>query len=218
MLIAVHVSKTAGASFRLWLEGVYGAENIFRDYVDKLTDPSSPMHRDRACFLAEAARRPAPPGKNVIYGHFWIKKYEHLPGQRIAFLREPIDRAMSHYFFWKKLTPPRHSFHEQVKAPDFSFERFIAHPFIARFYTGLWFADVRMKDFTFIGDFARHESEMDRLERVLGRSGPRVAKNANPHAGYAEQRTRLIEDSRLMAKARELMADDIRFYERHAGR
>ncbi|MGK7895088.1 MAG: sulfotransferase family 2 domain-containing protein, partial [Xenococcus sp. (in: cyanobacteria)] len=89
-VISIHVPKTAGTTFKKVLRQVYHPEEIFFDYAHRgdvrnkmLTNPK--------------------PGVKVIHGHFPANKYDSkFPDSRkILWLRDPIKRLISLYFFWK---------------------------------------------------------------------------------------------------------------------
>lgn len=93
-LISVHIPKSAGTSFRkvlqrhygrrlLVLYGGFGSEGYFQSRLDK--------H----------------PGTLALHGHFPLKLFRHSYPQakKIIWLRHPVDRIISYYYFWKKLRP-----------------------------------------------------------------------------------------------------------------
>src|ERR1700704_5394619 len=95
VIISVHVPKTAGVSFAIWLESVFGSGQIVRDNADRPIDPKSEMNVDPAGFLSRnGAARQLPKGALVVHGHFWAKKYERTENAvRVTFLRDPIERT-----------------------------------------------------------------------------------------------------------------------------
>lgn len=82
-IIFIHIPKTAGSSFRFALEDLYNLEEICRDY--DASDSNLP--------LTEQSK--------IISGHFHASKYrERFPNAKeILFLRDPLDRVLSNYFF-----------------------------------------------------------------------------------------------------------------------
>jgi hypothetical protein len=79
-----HVEKTAGNSLRLVFESMFGKENV-------LAQPQT-NHR-QACFEFK--------NYQMIMAHFFFLPGEQLDPSRsyLTVLREPIDRAISHFFF-----------------------------------------------------------------------------------------------------------------------
>ncbi|MGB3513307.1 MAG: sulfotransferase family 2 domain-containing protein, partial [Microcoleaceae cyanobacterium] len=93
-IISVHVPKTAGTTFRDVLEQVYGVAGICVD--NQLQYPTiKPQFR-------------------VIHGHFPMIKYEgKFPqAKRIIWLRNPVERLISQYFYWKNLPLENNPFND----------------------------------------------------------------------------------------------------------
>ncbi|MFO1418696.1 MAG: hypothetical protein U1E83_08495 [Methylotetracoccus sp.] len=211
--------KSAGTSFRVWLDTAFGAGLVLYDYTDRPLDPTAPMNVDPQVFLAEhSTRTELPRGIEAVHGHFWARKYERIERAfRMTFVRCPVERTISHYFYWIKLPLHGHALHRRVVEDGYDLLSFASLPEIRRCYTRCFFRDVDMSTFDFIGDYARLDAETLRLETILGRRGTRAERNSNQFPGYDEQRAELLGDAVLTAKLRAILADDIRFYETHAG-
>ena len=108
-VISVHVPKCAGVSLRHVFESAYGDDAILLDYGDRPADPTSPINLDPESFFDRCVSEDvALTGKRVIHGHFNIRKYKGIYARcRITFLRDPIDRTISHYFLLADLAAPR---------------------------------------------------------------------------------------------------------------
>ncbi|MFQ5356641.1 MAG: hypothetical protein ACE5DY_09205, partial [Mariprofundaceae bacterium] len=89
LILSVHIPKTGGITLFNLLEQRFG-KGLLTDYPDR-------QEMEGRTDLVEA-----------IHGHFEIADYlKQSPDARIiTFLREPLDRALSHYYYW--LTPPAH--------------------------------------------------------------------------------------------------------------
>ncbi len=105
MLISLHMPKTAGGSFLKALEGHFG-DALLKDY-------DNPMHVPAFERNLHALQESISNGKrelkdfNCIHGHFLPLKYLlYSVRQRATFItwiREPVERLLSHYYFWKPL-------------------------------------------------------------------------------------------------------------------
>ncbi|MFG1422433.1 sulfotransferase family 2 domain-containing protein [Roseixanthobacter liquoris] len=215
-LVSVHVPKCAGTSLRLALQRTYGEAAVFADYADGVANPASAMNIDPDRFFARWAaadwtRFPY----RIVHGHFHPNKYRTLPARmRATFLRDPLTRLISHYHFWRRdggqgQNPVRDYVYEQ----DLSLEDFAHLPSIRSFYTGLFFRDVDMASFDFIGFYETAAQDMARLEKALGVTLHLGRENTNTTPDYARAVEDLRCDPALTGRLRALLSDDIAFYE-----
>lgn len=220
-IISVHVPKCAGTSFQLWLTQAYGTEDTFLDYDDLPMDPSSPTNMDPEGFRDKFISQTYPgiARHRVIHGHFLANKYDFLGDQafRITFLRHPIERAISNYFFWRKQPRSQNRLHNYMQDNQLSWQEFVRLPIIRYLYSKVFFRDFDMNRFQFIGDASHPVEETSRLGRILGFS------HALPHINqtmgdYPVAAKEILSSESNMAMLRDLFSDDIRFYETHVGR
>ncbi len=89
-IISVHIPKTAGTTFKKVLQQVYSEEEIFFDYPHRGPQRNRMLKKEK-------------PNIKIIHGHFPGNKYDlKFPeAKKIIWLRNPIERLISHYFFWK---------------------------------------------------------------------------------------------------------------------
>ncbi|MGH6794399.1 MAG: hypothetical protein ACREDD_00210 [Methylocella sp.] len=219
-IISVHVPKTAGMSFAVWLESVFGTGQIARDYADRPIDPTSEMNVDPAGFLSRhGAARELPEGNLVVHGHFWVKKYERIENAvRITFLRDPIERTISHYYFWLNSSPRGHSLHQRVLDETMGMLDFARLPQMRGFYRDYFFRDVNMAGFDFVGDTSFFAEELGRLEALLGVRGARATVNQNPAADYSSMREIALTSGPVRDELAEILTDEVAFYRQHLGR
>ncbi len=165
-VISVHVPKCAGRALRRALERAYGS--VCEDYADRPFDPSSAMHLDPDGFFA---RSPAPPGgARAIHGHFHAAKYRHVPAAvpRIAILRHPVARTISHYRYWQRTEPGGHTLHRYMRDENLDLLAFARLPFIRHAYRQVMFAGLDRAAFAFVGTMETLDADLPRLNRLLG--------------------------------------------------
>jgi hypothetical protein len=219
-IISVHVPKTAGMSFAVWLESVFGSGQIVRDYGDRVINPKSEMNVDTAGFLSRhGAARQLPQGALVVHGHFWAKKYERIENAfRITFLRSPIERTISHYYFWLNTPGNGNSLHQRVLDEGMGILDFARLPQMRGFYRNYFFRDVNMAGFDFIGDTSFFDEELGRLEALLGVAGSRATVNKNPEADYSSKQEAALATGPVRDELAEILTDEVAFYRQHLGR
>lgn len=99
-MISIHIPKTAGTSFRNTLCGVYGQESVIR--LDIGLDRDDVRINEKV--YTEIA---LPSATQVVHGHFdfssLAKRFHPDPTVPvITWLRDPVDRVVSNYFYLAK--------------------------------------------------------------------------------------------------------------------
>ena len=161
-------------------------------------------------------------GKLAVVGHFWIRKYDQVAADvRATVLRHPIERAIAHYFYWKTRDSHGQLLHDYVRRYDLTFMDFVRLPTIRWFYTRTFFRDVDMSQFDLVGCFEKCAQDWGVFLRGMGLEPNARMRHLNATAdldeSYDTRRQEIFQDTVVMARLRELMAEDIEFYERHAG-
>jgi hypothetical protein len=132
MLISLHMPKTAGNSFLQALETRFG-ESLQKDYSDMpriqqyLAGNLSPQELTEFKFAEHGLNLP-----QCIHGHFLPAKYVYACKQEkcdmrfITWLRDPVERLMSHYYFFKRSYDPRTAgpLFRKIIEENWSLERF----------------------------------------------------------------------------------------------
>ena len=98
-LIAIHIKKTAGMTFKHILKGEYGRQNYYRMNIRGENEARIEMAREKLAKI--------PSNTRVIQGHFRyldaLPLYEAHPDVPIiTWLRDPVKRVVSRYYFSKR--------------------------------------------------------------------------------------------------------------------
>jgi hypothetical protein len=100
--VFLHVQKTAGTSLQNMLVEAFGGSNVYREHADVLH-----LHSP-----AELARY------SVFAGHFNYDSLAFIPRRKlnvITLVREPKQRLLSLYSFWRAHEPDAPGFHERMR-------------------------------------------------------------------------------------------------------
>lgn len=212
LLVSLHLPKTAGTSFADTLQRRFG-DRLLKDYADM------PMHmprgtREAQALLSVPARRRALSSGNVeaVHGHFLPAAYRWATAGRpvrfIAWLRDPLQRVVSHYHFWRRDydgLDPRQPLRNRMLREDWSLERFCLGPEMRDLYRQyLWGFDPNR--FDAIGLTERYAEDM---RAMLGATASEQVPVllANPDRG---ERYRL--PASLEHRMRAHHAADLRLY------
>lgn len=188
MLISLHLPKTAGTSFLVALKSYFG-QSLMEDYGDH------PLHKgtSRRNFHAVHAclRNAFPPSylktPECIHGHFLPLKYIllNLPARKryVVWMRDPVERLASHYFYWTRNYDPHNAglLHRKVVEENWTLERFCLGPEMRNTYSKfLW--GFPLSRFDFIGITEFYDTEIEQFSRrILGASMDNQQKNVSPH-------------------------------------
>jgi len=221
-LIFVHTPKSGGTSMRGAVTEFFSPDLVLADDGDRPNDPISPMNIDPYGVLDRWRQQNAVTlaNKAAVIGHFWIAKYEGVGADvRATILRDPITRAISR-FFSLPAQNANNSLHQYVTSNRLTFIEFARIPRINSFYTSVYFRDVDMAQFDFIGSYERLSQDWTAtLARIgIAPAPPRreLNRTADLVAEYDARRSEILDDHRVMAQLRDLFAGDLRFYERYA--
>jgi len=221
LLISLHVPKSGGTSFRKWLDNTYGRRLFFfrrnRIFLDYNSRPIETLSKIGAAGANEAPIAPSPhipEGIDVIHGHFPAKKYAGVPNAfRLTFLRHPISRAISHYYYWRHVDAHGNPSHDRFVRERPDIVAFAQWPEISGIYSGIFFRDTDMTSFDFIGNHSSFDSDFRALAKSLGESGRLPKVNVTRYESYRRDRDAILGNAATMAALEDALAKDIAFYE-----
>jgi hypothetical protein len=181
-LYSIHIPKCGGTSVRTALAMWFG-EKFFIHYFQQA---------DRA------PQRVAAVAGSCVHGHFNRAKglglLDYYPDARqaVTFLRDPLEAAVSNYFFWKQKARARQlrlgiitegSEHDYRDIDDFFRKRPLSHipDFMPEKVTVANCRDVMDRHFIFIGLLEEAGASLAALARLLGRTPPDLPReNVSP--------------------------------------
>lgn len=166
MIISIHIPRTAGTSFRTFLTSQFG-EKLYLDYGDPIL-VNDYLRNSNAYFLSKYNRIVKNKFSNVecIHGHFLPYKYRnqstHSQIKYIIWIRDPIDRLVSHYNFIKNSqfnSNNNSPYQKKVLLQNWSFEKFCTDNTILNLLSKfLWKFDI--EDFDFVGRIEDYQSDL----------------------------------------------------------
>lgn len=203
-LISVHFPKSGGTTFAAALRSHFG-DALMLDY-------------DHAPLLVEYEKQfplSAPPWVRAVHGHFRGDAYSRT--KRVTFLREPIANLVSIFFFWRTYPASDSPVHRRFLEEKPDILAFATYPGVQRLMSESYFGGVDMKSFDFIGFYETRQKDLLRFSEQYG-----IAVDTELHLNRTEvqqpELCTIMSDSRIMAKLRDLLKDDINFYERECRR
>jgi hypothetical protein len=197
-LISVHLPKTAGTAFRHVLIDVYGLDAVLEDYppdrIYQLTTPVSPKIR-------------------VIHGHFAPNKYDRFSqAKKIVWLRHPIFRLISEYFFAKTINDRKNAIHAQLLEKNLNILEFARIPAMTNFLSQK-LEGMKPEQFDFVGIQEFYREDLADLQQLMGwRDFQPTVKNSNRYPEYYQCLQAILNDSSLMNALAQVNQQDMELY------
>lgn len=201
-IISVHIPKTAGTSLRNMILQFYGNEKVCTHYPDS---PEVDGTRD----INEDTK--------VVHGHFFIREYlQRYPEiktsnvKKVAWLRHPITRLMSHYFYNKKYPFSINQDMNKLNLVDYAQLPWKQNEMSKHL------AGVELEDYYFIGIQEFFNEDLEDMQTLLGWSN--IETNIYDNSSLSNQYYQLIKETlseaKVLDKIATLNAEDMELYEK----
>jgi hypothetical protein len=144
-----------------------------------------------------------------LHGHFRASKklVETYPEARlIAWVRDPVDRLVSYFHFWKDLKPQGNPNHDRFLAERMSLVEFARSDFMRGEFLS-YFGDCDLDDFLFVGFVDRYAEDLRILGSLFGWPDLQV------HRDNVGPPKRPVGDAELR-ELREVLSEEIDFHRR----
>ena len=198
-LISVHLPKTAGTAFRHVLTDVYGLNNVLGDY------PPNQIHQPEKSIDKSI---------KVIHGHFEPSKYRgYFPAaKRIVWLRHPLFRLISEYFFAKTIKDRNNVIHAQLLDGNLSILEFARIRQMKNFLSQK-IKGMQLAQFDFVGVQEFYIPDLIDLKKMMGwRNFQPIVKNDNRYPQYQKCLQEILNDASLVDALAKLNREDLELY------
>jgi hypothetical protein len=198
-IMSYHIPKTAGTSFFIALTQVYGLDKI-AGYLQE------------SVVLSQGVE---PQTIKVIHGHVPSRKYFRPANvKEIIWLRHPILRLVSLYFFWK--TIPRteeESLHNYLQEKKLDIVEFANLPDV-RNEMSVYIGGRNLKDFYFVGIQEFFKEDLIDLATMLNWPEIQITyENKNKYDDYNYLVKSILDDSDIMKALITLNCEDLELYQ-----
>jgi hypothetical protein len=157
-LVSIHIPKTAGQSFKATLQTVYGDDEVIT--IDRK------LIRKKDAVMSRLAKG----NPKVLHGHFTYSQISNVLGgvnvPVVAWLRDPVERVISNYFFFIKRIRSRFRLRSYRRQNEMLLEyasREGARNRMSKFLDG-----ISLQDLFFVGFTESFADDLQTLGALLG--------------------------------------------------
>lgn len=185
-IIFPHIPKCGGTSLKAQIEN-----SELETYFDYDRPPRDIAGHDPACDRRNREAALLDFGAfDLVFGHFPVHRYEREHYRYITLLRDPLERAASHYFYWKNVLPTSNTAAiasspviRDIKDGKLGFVEFVRTLKMDRFYQ-MYLGDKRPEAFLLVGFVDQYEAFLMRLNAHLP-----LQTDASMHLRKGQQET-----------------------------
>ena len=169
--VFTHIPKTAGTSLGEAIDARFGKAQVRRD--NKLPLSDGYLKRNLKCIASSIAYREFP--EQIVFGHFLTGKYARFTGYRfvprkghayITFLRDPLQRAISHYHYWRRVDGQGNKAWERMNREQWTLDDFLCSRYFANLQSQFLFG-FALKQFDFVGLAEQYEQSLAHHGRAI---------------------------------------------------
>lgn len=170
MRLFLHMPKCAGTSIKKLLE-IHCHNEIIFDYDSFFKIPKS----KRSLKILNSFNNPTSVnGNEIIFGHFFPIKYigEKSPInlKLVTILRDPLERLISHYYYWNKGDFSDHYLWRKMKQNKWTLPQFIMNCEMQNLYDQ-YFCQCPLQFFSYIGIYENLVESTQKCLSTIGLSG-----------------------------------------------
>lgn len=210
-LIAVHIPKTAGTTFCNFLLDIYGHEHVLERYG------KSQLAVERIKSISDEQIQnilDSKPEIRAITGHFNSDKYLKIyPSTKmIIWLRDPIKRLISHYYYWQT-RKPTNLLHKTVLDNKLSLLEFARLNEIRNFMS-MFVGDHSLEKFFFVGIQEYFDEDLKNLNLKMNWKVQNISptKMINSYPEYKILVKETLGNDLLMSELNSINSQDIQLY------
>jgi len=195
MIISVHIAKTGGASFLGYLNSVFGDQVYHGYFFDKEKMPQV----------------------SIIHGHFnaYKQKQRYPEAQLITWMRDPIERVISHYQYWQRKPDENNRdckaiYDNRWSLSDWATQGIESKNWVSRHTC--CFDELKIEDYSFIGIKEYYERSITLFNKIfqIDEKYTIPMKNINPNKFVNEKYNDVPQDVKNKIIENNLM--DIKLY------
>jgi len=171
--IFIHNPKTAGTTLRNSIESIFGKENMLLDYNRPMKDIT--IVRNSKNIISSFSTKQLK--EKIIFGHTLPCKYcdfrldgfhkrkDHI---YLTFLREPLQRTISLYYFFQRdpISPNAVPLRVKLTKEKWSLETFLTYPGLWQNFYAKYFFGFSIEKFDFVGITENYSSSIRTLSKM----------------------------------------------------